>query len=336
MNLGIYEEADTYKVHTLELLIKEMGNKNADKFIYYIEAGTEISGLCALLRRTLSGLYIADMLNAVPVVSWQKSALLNEHRSINGSDNPFEYFFQPISSISREEVFESRWVIEHEIKYDAYLWAESRLSSSDGQTKRYLALQQNTLKKYPIKLKETVEKQIQKDIAKLIGGSRILGVHIRGAQRRRRITGLANPIPLEWYFDEIDKVLTENQYDKIFIATDDDEYLEKMEERYGDRILCFRDTRRSKGGFIPYFSADSPKYRVTYEVLRDIYTLIACNALIGGPSNVTTMARVLKTDYGEWEQCIMLDNGLCEDGEANIENTLKIIQNNGNMSVLNQ
>ena len=39
--------------------------------------------------------------------------------------------------------------------------------------------------------------------------------------------------------------------------------------------------------------------------------------------------------YGVWDYCIMLDNGVCEDGEANTENTLKIIGNNGDMSILN-
>lgn len=335
MYLSIYEEADIYKVSEMKYLIKDLGDENPNRLVYYIEAGTEISGLCALLRRTISGLYVADILNAVPVVSWRKSALLNAHRKINGSENPFEYFFERVSDISVESACNSRCVIEHEIRFDSYLWSEGKLSCSDGQTKRYIALQQKLLERYPILLKKSVYKKIKNDIQNLIGSSRTLGVHIRGAQRRRNIAGLANPIPLYWYFSEIDKILETQQYDKIFVATDDDEYLRKMEYRYGDKVLCFSDTRRSKDGVIPYFSADSPKYRVTYEVLRDIYSLIFCNALIGGPSNVTTITRVLKMNYGEWEQCIMLDNGICENGEENVENTLKIIRNNGNINILN-
>lgn len=334
MGLGLYEQADTYKMSTINFQIKQLGSENADKIIYYLEAGADISGLCAVLRRTISGLYIADMLNAVPVVSWNNAPLLNDYKIINGSGNPFEYFFEPLSNVSVEEAQNSMNVIEHVIRNDAYVWGEGRISAVDGQSEQYIKLQQEVLKKHPLILKKCVEERLQEDIRKLAGNCAMLGVHVRGAQRRRRIRGLANPIPIDWYYSEIDNVLKNNQYDKIFLATDDDEYLENFKNRYGDKVLYYADTERCKEGVIPYFSTNSPKYRVTYETLRDMYTLMHCNTLIGGPSNVTILVRVLKMYYGEWDHCIMLDNGVCEDGEANKENTLKIIQNNGSMDVL--
>lgn len=336
MSTGLYNETVGHKLGTLEFQIIKMGDKNAGKLLYYIEAGTEISGLCALLRRTISGLYIADMLGAVPVISWKKSCLLNENRVINGSDNPFEYFFEPISTISTEEASKSRHVIMHEIKNDAYLWGEGRIVCSDGQTERYILLQQNILKKYPIVFKKEIEQQLREEVASLMGNVKAIGVHMRGAQRRRFIKGLANPIPFEWYFDELDKLLSQGQYDCIFVATDDSEYLMKTKDRYGDKVMYFKDTERCTDGMIPYFTSDRSKYRITFETLRDMYALLHCNCLIGGPSNVTMMVRVMKLRYGKWEHCIMMDNGVCTDGEENVENTLKIIRNNGNMDILNQ
>lgn len=332
MGKGIYDSDDTFRKEKLIIQIDKLGDWNPNKLIYFIEAGTEISGLCALIRRTLSGIYIADMLHAIPVVSWKKSRLLNEHREINGSDNPFEYFFEPVSTISIQEALESVQVITH--KYDEYLWSDGKLSSSDGQTEAYINLQQELVKKYQIRLKQAVMDEIQEEVDGLFGSCKALGVHIRGAQRRRRIIGLANPIPLDWYFEKIDRFFTANTYDKLFIATDDEEYLKAVQDRYQEKVLYFKDVARCKNGIIPYFSSEMPKYQVTYETLRDIYALIRSDSFMGGPSNVTSVARVLKGN-SKWEHCIMLENGVCEDGEANYENTMKIIEHNGNLNILN-
>ena len=314
-----------------EFSLSEYGKENDDKLIMRIEAGTEISGLNALIRRTIAGLYFATKMHAIPVVSWEKSRLLNAHKTINGSRNPFEYFFCPMSGISLKNAKKSRNVIDYDYTYDYLIWEEMRLPSTDSQTDAFIKLQRNVVSTYPFILKKRVRDSMNRDIVALIGKRRLLGVHMRGAQRKRSIEGLGNPISVDWYLREISRMLGTGKYEGIFLATDDEEYLQCLLEEYPQKVFFFTDTQRSTNGKIPYFQESSQKYRIGYEMLRDMYALMECRALLGGPSNVTMMTRVLNKRPERWEECLILDNGVCADGDADYETTLEIINNNGQM-----
>ena len=68
------------------------------------------AGFFALLRRTLEYLYVADLLNLQPTVIWGENVPYAEKHPVNGSSNPYEYYFNPVSKVELDKgyaVFES-------------------------------------------------------------------------------------------------------------------------------------------------------------------------------------------------------------------------------------
>lgn len=126
---------------------------------------------------------------------------------------------------------------------------------------------------------------------------KVIGVHIRGSSfRSRRLYG--HPIPLEAadLFVPIDHAL-EKGFEMMFLATDDTRHLLELKKRYGNRVRYYAETFRVDGD-VDIAQTENVRenhgYYLRREVLRDVYTLAKCDALISGLSQVPLMARVQK------------------------------------------
>lgn len=333
MSRMVNDKGSLYQSERTVFDLCSFGKLNPKTIIAYMEAGTETSGFGALLRRTLSGLYIADMFHAVPVISWENSTIINAYSVINGSKNPFEYYFEPVSGITKEEALSSRFVILSN-KYDSYVFGEGMLSNIDGQTDEYIELLAAMIKKYHLRIKKPVWEFINTKADRLLGNRKVLGVHIRGGDRRMKVRNVANSVPVSMYFDEIDRLLMQDiSYEAIFLATDDEEYLMQFREKYGQMILFYQDMKRSHDNISSFFEIEGTRenngYLLGLEILLDMYTLLRCESMIGGPSNITLLVRAFRKNYKDWKYFKMLDNGICEDGQLFAEVVRSILNNNG-------
>ena len=106
--------------------------------------------------------------------------------------------------------------------------------------------------------------------------------------------------------------------------------LSEFEKKYGSKIIKFDDVIRSNENKSVIFNENDRKYNEYYlglEVIRDMYTLSKCEALIGGLSQVATCARIYKYSYGEkYKDLIILDNGLY-NGNKKRDKKLKKYEN---------
>lgn len=105
-----------------------------------------------------------------------------------------------------------------------------------------------------------------------------LGVHIRGTD-----FAYAEPTAPKSYFDAISHHLAANKIKnyRIFLATDQVQFVDMFRNRYGDRVLTY-DCLRSISDAVPFkFSTESP-YRRGEDVLIDILLLSRTDFIFKG------------------------------------------------------
>lgn len=112
-----------------------------------------------------------------------------------------------------------------------------------------------------------------------------VGAHIRGTDMR-----YAPKVPLERYFEHFDRILLEHPEARLFIATDQQRYLEELTRTYGDRVL-HQDVLRSDSELVPLFKTrEADRSRSGDEVLTDALILSRCDFMLKGPSAVGEFA----------------------------------------------
>lgn len=285
---------DNYDDATV-LAFHEYGNLYSNRNIYFMDFNDPSMGFFGYWKFIIIGLDFAERYSLVPVVDWSSNSPYYEPNLFGKDSNPFEYYFEPLSDINSKDIAECKSVVKARLAVDATDNFKERISYDfSNQIDRFVEI--NT--KY-IHLKPTVDNSVNEEIAKLLDNKSCLGVQIRGVEWGN-IVGHPIPPSLDEYFKLIDKRMDEYGYEKIFLATDGEETLRVCRERYGNKLLYFNDTLRSKEGsktlmlFDSTISRENNKYKMGYEVLRDMICLSKCDGLIAGFSNVSLAARTFK------------------------------------------
>lgn len=111
----------------------------------------------------------------------------------------------------------------------------------------------------------------------------VIGIHLRGTDK---IWGGKKILP-EDCMPFIDKILDENNNAKIFLATDDPDYIQPIVEKYGD-IVKYTDSQRDKENI--FLVNKGSNYQKGLDVLIDCLLLSKCNFLIKSSSAVSEFA----------------------------------------------
>lgn len=301
------------------IAIKRFGDMNPEKNIYLIKIENPV-GFFAVLRLVLYALKEAETLGFIPVIQYADNCLYKENKKINGTDNPFEYYFKQPMHISLEEAYKSarvflfNWFHIKRIEQDlcgvdkemvaGYEINEELLVILGEMTKKYIHLNENT--------KEIIEKNINEMIM-AHRPAKILGVHIRGTDFMLAWDNHPVPVTTADFFEAIDEAL-EQGFQYVFLATEDQDRLEECLDRYGDKILYYKDVNRSRGtGWVVDAGSERMhnKYLNGLEVIRDAYTLASCDGFIGGLSQVAFGARYIKKSFDqEYEYLVIIDKGI--------------------------
>lgn len=75
------------------------------------------SGFWSEVLLTMQYLQFAELFKLVPVICWDKSGIYVEDFPINGTKNGFEYYFEPVSEIEYQKVYDCRNVIYSTIRH---------------------------------------------------------------------------------------------------------------------------------------------------------------------------------------------------------------------------
>lgn len=299
-----------------ELVTVERGEADNSGVLYHIYMEESHSGFFADHNKLLEYLYFADYYHLVPVVEYTDRYCYAEQHPVNGTTNPFEYYFMQPSGIDLNCMKKKGAVLRS--RKDNIMLAKQLNEKNEGYTKsdEYLGQMGKITQKY-IRLRPEVRAYVDSEMDQLLekaAGEKILGVHVRGTDFKRNYNGHPVAVTLQEYVQEADKLLVSGGYDKIFLATDDNNAIRMFESRFGEKALYYQDVMRSEGNETVMKSVSSREnhhYKLGLEVLRDMLTLAACDGLVAGLSQVSYAARIQKLSMEQQYQDLkILDKGI--------------------------
>lgn len=297
------------------IFTEHRGVEHPDKFFCEISPVVSKEGFFAVFRRTLDALYFADYYNAVPYIKYSHDFLYSENHAVNGTENPFEYYFNQPTSLDLNSA--KNVLIYSNNNRDL---AESLNDKVWNYvvSEKYIEEMSKIMAKY-ISLNITTENYIKNNIYRCLNGKKTLGIHSRGTDYRAQYKGHPNFVTVKQYFEAIDELLHKHRFEQIFLATDDSEILEDFKNKYGNILVYYDDVFRGKstsGVHTTNNIRENHNYKLGLEVMRDMYTLAACNGLVAGMSQVSMSARITnKAFYTPYESICILDNGLSQNGK---------------------
>lgn len=295
------------------IYVESYGNERNSDAIFLIDMEESHSGFFAEHNRLLALLYFADKYDMKPVVRFHPGYCYAEKHPVNGTTNPFEYYFEQPTDVSLEDIKSYRQVFRSrkENSYEVNRLCDDANGYTRSET--YLNEMARITAKY-IRLNAIVKEKLDQEIQSLTGTGSILAVHVRGTDFKHNYNGHPVQVGVDEYLETTVRIFQKGTYDKVFLATDDSEAIDKFRNRFKDRLVFYEDVIRSKGDDTVMHSVmdrENHHYLLGYEVLRDMYTLAACDGLIAGLSQVSYAARIQKKSTGnEYRDLVILDKGI--------------------------
>lgn len=296
------------------IYFEEKGSENPNQKFLYIAIGflPKGAGFFAVFQSVLKSLMLADALNLVPVVEYGPHYLYKEDHEINGTENPYEYFFTQPSDFTPTDVKKSKYVCTTNGNKEL-IEGLSEYKLTDEIICR-LAVIYN---KY-IKLNVLTQNYMDQQINSLLNNKKTLGVHVRGTDYLKNYNNHPVAVTASEYLEKTIQVFETGKYEQIFLATDEVAVVEMFKDRFKDSVVVYNDVARTKAeeaDDIPVANKEPDKadgkYLLCREVLRDMLTLASCDSFIGGLSWVATIARIAKRSYGKvFLEELVLDKGV--------------------------
>lgn len=298
---------------------RHYGFANQDKILYYIEEDNKNLGFFAMYRYWLEYLYFAEVCGYTPVVSAGEHFAYKEKNPIYETTNPFEYYFvQPAAIDIREAKRSSKVIISDAVHRRMVELVLTGRENHYKYNKRYLTMMGHIVKKYMI-FNDATKDYIDKGLEQLgFDNNKTLGIHIRGTDYRLKYNNHPVYLSEDDCFVEVDRMLENGSYNRIFLATDDMRILRNFVKRYGEQLCFYEDVERSSKNKSVAFSdsnRDNHKYLLGLEVIRDMYTLSKCAGLVAGISQVAICAQINKCARKEqYEDIRIIDKGTYQNG----------------------
>ena len=303
------------------------GDKNENiKFGILEISNEEIDGFGAFAKVVLGALIIMDERNLLPFIDI-KSTCYTERHKVNGTFNTFEYYFvQPCDVISKRHIPRSEILQSANVEFIPEADARNVL---DGHMKTHgfysifnnqelLAKAAEVLRKY-IRI-NSFSRSIYDEVKGILNEQTdVIGIHVR-------LTGFKVPTPLHpiavepTEHLELFKKIRKSR--KAFLATDDEVVIDLFsndDEYKKGNIFWYDDVLRTPKEIsaenISIYCCederDNHKYKLGYEILKEILTLSYCESLIAGFSNVSLIANLVKMSRGEkYKDYCIIDKGV--------------------------
>jgi len=129
-----------------------------------------------------------------------------------------------------------------------------------------------------------------------------LGVHVRLTDMNVFHSNLYGIKTTNDYIEMIDKVMKNNKYDKIFIASDNNESLKKLENRYGDLIVYYDNFLRVEGEKDDLYTMVIKNFsnkKLWVDSFIEMLLLAQCDGLIHRVSNLDNVAKIYSNNIKE-------------------------------------
>jgi len=253
------------------------GKLNKNKYFYVIKRSPG-AGMFSNLTFVMNHLLIAHNHNLIPVIDMENfPTIYNEKKKIDGTYNSWEYFFNPVSKYTLDEVYKSKNVFITSNRFEETMYL-------DLFHKKFIDL------KYKIKIKKNLNNEFLKLKKKIfLQNKKILGVHFRGTTYKIA-KGHAFPLNKKLMRENIDKLISKYKYDKIFLVTEELEYLKYLKKIYGDKIINVRSFKSKKIDAFKIYPRKNHRYLLGKEIIIETLLLANCDGITYVKSNVSSAA----------------------------------------------
>ena len=276
------------------------------------------AGFFAYVNFVLNQLLYGEAHGYVPVVFFGKHSVdgPNAYYDPAHGENMWDYYFEPVAGYTYSDI-EARLADPrdpltaadvHRLSVDklrdllercpgsVYAYPHGHFKDKIDYDEAWYREQRekaNRLIRQYIRVKPHVLSKVDAFYQTYFAGQRVLGVQIRGTDK-----GTANSHPKlmriikpAQYFPFIDRYTKQHGPCKIFVATDQAQFLNEMRDRYGDRIISLPATRShsSLATFNVNYTATG-NYAKGEEVLIDCLLLSRCDYLLKCTSAVGEFA----------------------------------------------
>ncbi len=266
------------------------------------------AGLGAFILNVLNILRYCERHTFYPVVDFDASCTNAYYDERKGSNMWHQYFksVMPVSSIELRQWIAADHQVLAGIEIKTMSYDEARSIYEHGEdnirvyhqgTYRFSKIPKDldawywnerskgraVVAKY-IKPNEEIQTKVDAYCQAYFAGSFVLGIHIRGTDMH-----YAPPLSPAEYFEHIDRMLEGKRDAKIFVATDQAQYLEVFSRKYGARVI-YSPAFRSDNDVAPFNREEISPFKKGEDVMLDMLLLSRCDFLIKGVSSVGEIA----------------------------------------------
>lgn len=275
-------------------VIKKFGKLHKDK-IFYVIKRTPGAGLFSNVVFVLNHLMIAKKFNFIPVVDMDNyKTIYNEKTKIFNTYNAWNYYFQNVSNYMLEEVYcSNKVIITSDIFYPFFLYNMDDKNFNIFNKKNFF------IKKKFIKIATIFKKKYF--------GKKTLGIHFRGTSYKKS-AGHPLPATKKQMYSLTKKIVNEEQIDKIFLATEERDYLDFFNKKFPNKIFYINSSYRSNSNdAFEKYPRPNHRYKLGREVLIETLLLSMSDIFIYINSNVSSAALAL--NLNKKQKKIRIDNG---------------------------
>jgi len=223
---------------------------NAEKYII----GQHGWGFFSCFLGTLNQLFSCEIHNKTPVVYWDKTSLYYEENGFNGCKNVWEYYFEPVSSLSfvHGDCVHNVYPIKDIDFSQTYTHTSSINVNYRGINKNYPyqliisvnptslhRMQAHRLISSYIKIKPCVQKKIDHFYQQYMNGKKTIGIHLRGTDKHIEAIPICPEKMIEIALGFADEAT------QFLIATDEQSLLFKAISLLRGRKVIYYDCYRS-------------------------------------------------------------------------------------------
>jgi hypothetical protein len=235
---------------------------------------------------------IADFYNWVPVVDMENyKTLYNEKKKIFSTYNSWEYYFNQQKSLSDID-FKNNKIVFSDGNFNIKFFKDHYYGNEDYFYRIF--------KKYT-SIKSNINNHVTSFKKKYFNDYQIIGVHWRGTdittakyktkdsilyKHRKKIT-------INDFAKKINSILKKNKKVKIFLSTDESDYVKQFKDLYGNKVIytnCYRSISKNPVHLNDNYERQKHRYKLGFEVIVDSLLLSNCDILICRKSNVTNAA----------------------------------------------
>lgn len=239
--------------------------------------GVRPFGLFANFWTALNNLVWCVKEDKIPVIYWGDSCLYYTPEGYNGHFNVWEYYFEPVSSLTYEEndPLYNLWSAPNGYHIPYRFTRQTQPSKA-----MRLDIYEKVIKPF-IKLNPIVQKKVNDFIENKLDGKHTIGIHLRGTDKCKEI----KQVPPELILQEAQQQAGPDT--QFFVATDEQALLELAKRTLTGTVVHY-DSYRSPDGKSLHHEGTFPMHIIGEQVVIEVMLLAQCDILVHTCSYVST------------------------------------------------